>query len=174
MRSNYALLLLVLVTAMLATAQQSSATSDPNIYRKLLRALGYADIFRASLVRVCLALPNEGRNATIISLCKQPTSISEDLIESVAEPLMKRFVPLGEADLAFKFWSSSEGASISQTLVRETRENNPTLLKPSQLNLLTEANDSSYGRALSRFAKDKAAAVEIMKAVAEKLPSPSN
>lgn len=164
----------MLVTASIATAQQSLPTSDPNIYRKLLRELGYAGIIRTSLVHVCLTLPREGRNATIISLCKQPTSISNDLIESVAVPVMKRFVPLGEADLAFKFWSSSEGASISQTLVREKRENISTLLTPSQLNILKEVNVSSYGQALSCFATDKAASVEIMKAMAEKLQQPLN
>jgi len=160
---NATLILIVftLVTSLPASAQPTSQQRN-EASLQLLQAVGYAELQRTLIERVCRQTPNA---AVRLPACTKISSIPDIAIEQMALPNFKRYIPHEETQAALIFWTSPEGSSISRKQLREIKEERRDLLTESDLVTLDRFNKSLPGQAMSRFAEDRTVAVEVLRAI---------
>lgn len=138
---------------------KSGAASE--IHLSVLRSTDYAALVRVTVRRDCRGSASAGSP----SICSKIEAVPDSVIERAALPFLKRHVSVTQAVAALEFWSSPEGAEISDTLVREIATQNPTLLSKRQLAKLDQFNKSDAGQALSRLSEDHELSITVLRAV---------
>jgi hypothetical protein len=148
-----------------ALPMSARAAPESSLGPKLLRAIQYAAVTRASFGPNCRGNSLVSQLPRYKSICPKLTAIPDDVMESAALPYLECHISHELAKQAINFWSSNRGRALTQTIIKEIETGRFDQLSPEELKMLDRANKTPYGRALKDFAADKRVSTAVIDAM---------
>lgn len=146
-------------------ASIQSVHAEPDVFRKLLKSLGYAETNKARLEFDCRENPIFKSNHRLIVLCGKGSRIPDYVIEDAGLPYLKKYVSAQLAAQAIEILQLDIQRALSNKLIRNIASGKNDRLTTEDIRLLRLRNESEYGKALSSFASDKEQGTAVARAM---------
>lgn len=150
-------IIFVFVMCVYASSQLEADDLDNNLHLKAMAALGYADLFRASLMGLCSS-PIYSTYPICVNLYKP----KNETIEMAALPYFSKYVPANDSEDIIKFYLSEPGKNIGRKIINDIFSNTHSKFSDNELKLLDTFNNSKAGQSLHKLATDRQASVDII------------
>lgn len=132
-----------------------SVHAEPDVLRRLLKSLEFAETNKARLEFDCRENPIYKSNQRLVLLCSKGGRIPDYVIEDAALPYLKKYVSAKMAAQAIEILQTDIQRALSNKLIQEIVSGKQDRLTAEDIRLLRQRNESIYGQALSSFASDK-------------------